>query len=424
MPARGTKTAFFIIFAAVALWAAPTKTFAAIDSLATAPAKDTTRHLSFIKRAKSYDQLDLIDIAQLIFRKKLTQKPDSLRKNEKLHFSILGAPGYTQSTGFIGIISGNMAFYVKQNRNLNQSSITSEVSYTQFNQALAAISPNIWTVGDKWNIIGENKFIKFPQATFGLGGHTQPNAGYNIDYFLGRVHETALRHIVSDFYIGLGYDLDYHFGIKQLTDSTNTDFNKYGNKGGTKSVTSGPKVELDFDSRRNSLNPRGGFYATVIYGYYFRFLGSDYNYNTLKVDLRAYIALDKRKRHILALWNYNWLTFNGHAPYLDMPSTGWDDISSTGRGYVQSRYRGKNFLYFESEYRFPILRNGLFGGVLFANVQSFTDYPGNRFTTAAPAWGLGLRVKLNKKSNTNLCFDYAFGLQKSMGLTVNIGEVF
>jgi hypothetical protein len=78
----------------------------------------------------------------------------------------------------------------------------------------------------------------------------------------------------------------------------------------------------------------------------------------------------------------------------------------------------------EAEYRFPILRNGFLGGVVFANVQSFSDFPSNKFTTAAPGWGLGLRVKLNKRSRTNITFDYGFGLHGSNGLTINIGEVF
>jgi outer membrane protein assembly factor BamA len=382
---------------------------------------DTVRH-TFIQRTKSYKQLDLIDIVKIVLKKKLMPGSDSMGRHEKVHLSLLGAPGYTQSTGFIGIISGNIALYVKDKRNLNQSSIAAEFSYDQYNQSLLSITPNIWTKDDKWDLIGQNEFLKYPQATFGLGGHTLPSAAYNIDYFLVRAHETVLRHVIADFYIGLGYDFDYHFHIRELTDSINTDYKKYG--GGSTSVTSGPKAEIEWDSRRNSLNPQGGFYATVIYGYYPVFWGSTYNYSSLKCDFRTYISLNKNHRHLLALWNYDWFTFNNHAPYLDLPATGWDDIGSTGRGYVQSRYRGKNFLYLEAEYRFIILRDGFLGGVVFANIESVTDYPSDRFTTVAPAWGAGLRVKLNKNSGSNICFDYGIGLHHSQGLTVNIGEVF
>jgi outer membrane protein assembly factor BamA len=222
--------------------------------------------------------------------------------------------------------------------------------------------------------------------------------------------------------MGVGYDLDYHFRIKELTAATNTDYQKYD--GGATSTSSGPKIMAEYDSRRNAINPRGGFYASVIYTYYYRGLGSDNNYNSLKGDFRFYVPLSKNRKHILALWNYDWFTFNGHAPYLDLPATAWDDYNATGRGYVQSRFRGKNMLDLEAEYRFPILRDGFFGGVVFANVESFTDYPSTKFTTAAPGWGLGLRVKLNKNSDTNICFDYGFGLHRSNDFIINVGELF
>ena len=383
--------------------------------------KDTTRH-SFVNRAKSYKELDLIDVVKLVIHKRLMSHSDSVTKDQKLHISILPAPGYTQTTGFLGVVSGNFAFFVNDKHNLNESNVSMNASYTQKKQAVFAMQPNIWTTNDSWNIIVDNRFIKYPQETFGLGGHTLPDQGYIIDYFLVRAHETLLRHVVKDFYAGIGYDFDYHFNIKELTTDTATDYKKYG--GGNKSVSSGFKVMLEYDSRRNSINPNSGFFASIIYAYYYKGLGSDADYSSLKGDFRIYLPLSKNKKHLLALWNYDWFTFNGHAPYLDLPATAWDDFNATGRGYIQSRFRGKNMLDLEAEYRFPLLRDGFFGGVIFANVESFSDYPSNKFTTAAPGWGLGLRVKLNKRSGTNICFDYGFGLHHSNDFIINVGELF
>jgi hypothetical protein len=81
-------------------------------------------------------------------------------------------------------------------------------------------------------------------------------------------------------------------------------------------------------------------------------------------------------------------------------------------------------LYLESEYRFGITKNGLFGGVLFANAQSFSGAPSMRLQSVQPGAGAGIRIKLNKKSNTNIAIDYGFGTQGSQGLFVNVGEVF
>jgi hypothetical protein len=81
-------------------------------------------------------------------------------------------------------------------------------------------------------------------------------------------------------------------------------------------------------------------------------------------------------------------------------------------------------LYLESEYRFGITRDGLFGAVVFANAESFSAAPSNHLQSVQPGVGGGIRIKLNKKSNTNIAVDYGVGTQGSRGLFVNVGEVF
>ncbi|MDB5277863.1 MAG: hypothetical protein JWR61_2818 [Ferruginibacter sp.] len=130
-------------------------------------------------------------------------------------------------------------------------------------------------------------------------------------------------------------------------------------------------------------------------------------------------------KNILALWSFNWLTLaKSKPPYLLLPSTGWDDFYNTGRGYIQSRFRAKDMIYAEAEYRFGIAGNGLLGGVVFGNVQSFSKNLATQLAVLAPGFGAGLRVKLNKFSNTNLCIDYGFGTNGSRGVFLNLGEVF
>ncbi len=106
-----------------------------------------------------------------------------------------------------------------------------------------------------------------------------------------------------------------------------------------------------------------------------------------------------------------------------MPSNGWDTYGNTGRGYIQSRFAGKKMLYLESEFRFGITRNGLFGGVVFANAASYSEF-NNRFEVIQPAAGAGIRFKFNKFSRTNVAVDYAVGNGGSKGVFINLGEVF
>jgi hypothetical protein len=155
-------------------------------------------------------------------------------------------------------------------------------------------------------------------------------------------------------------------------------------------------------------------------------MGSDNNWQSLLIELRKYIRFPNNSKNILAFWSYNWLTLGkGRPPYLLLPSTGWDDFYNTGRGYIQGRYRGKDMLYFETEYRFGITKNGLLGGVVFANAESFSrEISKQQLAFIAPAAGLGIRIRLNKFSGANLCVDYGFGTDGSRGISVNLGEVF
>lgn len=127
-----------------------------------------------------------------------------------------------------------------------------------------------------------------------------------------------------------------------------------------------------YDDRKNSINPDQGYYAHVVYRSNLTFLGSGNDWSSIQIDLRHYIRLPASSGNVLAFWNFDWLTVGGKPPYLLLPSTGWDPYNNTGRGYVQGRFRGKDMVYLESEYRFGITRNGLLGGVIFANAESFS----------------------------------------------------
>lgn len=154
-------------------------------------------------------------------------------------------------------------------------------------------------------------------------------------------------------------------------------------------------------------------------------MGSQSNWSSLQIDARKYVHFPANSKNILAFWGFAWLTTSKTTPpYLMLPSTGWDDQNNTGRGYIQSRFRGKNMYYYENEYRFGITRNGLLGGVVFANVQSFSADLSDEYKKLLFGYGVGLRIKLNKHSNTNLCIDYGFGQNNSHGFFANIGEVF
>jgi len=372
---------------------------------------------------------DLIDEVEMVLNKPLIKRDTAKKRAGRIYFS--GAPsiGYSLSSGWAAILVANAAFYTSNEKNEKLSNVYADALYTQNHQFVFHIQSNIWSKGNRFNFVNDWRYYKYPQKTYGLGGNSDVDAYANQEFKYLRLYQTLLTTIRPNLYAGLGYGLDYHWDIKGTSQDNAdgdagviSDINAYGIS--NKSMSSGLLANLLFDNRLNSINPAGGSYANIVYRQNLSGLGSDANYQTLLVDLRQYIPFPRNTENILAFWSYNWVTLAGDPPYLDLPSTGWDTYNNTGRGYIQGRFRSKNMVYLEAEYRFKISPNGFFGGVVFANAQSFTEWPSNTFQTIAPAVGLGLRVKFNKYSRTNIAIDYGFGQNGSQGIFVNLGEVF
>ncbi len=389
------------------------------------------------------EQKDLMDYVRLalsknkklehkIFKEDTVPKTDSavLHKSGKLHTSLLPGAGYTLQTRFAGVIAANGAFYTDNDEHSNLSVVNAFFCYTQNKQIILPIQSNIWTKGNKFNLMGDWRFYAYPQYTYGLGGHTTSDDADLLNYKYITIHQTVSRSIGHDWLVGLGYNLDYHWNIQEAgIAGETTDFQTYNKATQPKypnltSVSTGPSLNVLFDNRRNPIYPLRGSYLNVVYRPNFMFMGSNLNWQSLLVDYRKYFKVPGYKNSVLAFWTYAWLTLDGNPPYLDLPSTAWDTYSNIGRGYIQSRFRGRNLLYAESEYRFVMTRNGLFGGVVFVNAQSVSEWPGNNFNIVLPGAGLGIRVKVNKHSNTNVAIDYGWGTGGSGGLFINLGEVF
>jgi hypothetical protein len=372
---------------------------------------DTTRY-----------EKDLIDIIRKEFNFKHEAKKE-ISANTGLgpYLSFFPVVGYAIASGYVGAVISNISFFTSKKEN-KISSVLLGLFYSQYNQYWSIINSNIYAKNGKYNFVGDWRLYKFPTKTFGLGSSSLPVNADKIDYSYVKISEVVLQSIFPNFYFGPGYHFDYHSNIKELNKiPIVTDFQKYGLKGQSRS--SGISLNLMYDSRANSINPVSGTYCNLQYRHNFTFLGSEQNWKSIIIDAREYIKLPAKSRNVLALWSYNNFTF-GNPPYLDLPSTGWDAYNNTGRGYAQGRFRGKNLIYFESEYRFLLTRNGLFGAVIFANGESFSEWPSNNIGKIVPGYGIGARIKINKHSRTNLAIDYGFGNHGSKGFSFNLGELF
>ncbi len=394
------------------------KIFAQSGNPATAAVADSVKNM----QDSLAKQKDILDLIHQIFHKKGTQ--DVFSTPKQFNFSVVPSAGYTLSTGFAAGLTGNVAFFAEPKEHENLSSINSNLGYNQRSQITFHVGSNIWTKDNKYNLVGDWRLYQFPENTYGLGSATSSDNLNPVKYGFLRFYETVLKQLAKNFYGGIGYALDYHFNIVQNGPSMQetTGYQNYGQT--TKSVSSGITYNLLYDNRKSSINPRNGTYANLIYRPNLTLLGSDTQWRSLTFDFRKYIPLSKNGNSLLAFWMLDVFTLSGHPPYFDLPSVGWDTGGNTGRGYVQGRFRGTDMLYTEAAYRVDFTKNGLLGGVLFVNGESFTDYPANRFQKVALGYGPGLRIKFNKRSDTNIAIDYGIGQNGSHGIFVNLGEVF
>jgi hypothetical protein len=364
---------------------------------------------------------DIGDILGAIFTKNYKPaKTDTIGRKPIISF--VPAIGYSLQTQFAGTVTGNIVF--RSTPTSKVSSITTSIGFTERKQFTLPIVSTIWTKDNKYVFIGDSRFYIYPQSTYGLGSNSNIKDEDQMRYNLLRVSEVVLRNITGNFFLGAGYKLQQHWNITHQgpLDGAPSDYVAYGVD--THTTSSGISLNALYDSRDNSVNAFKGGYAAIQYYNYQKFLGSSNNWQSIVIDLRKYYRFPEGSDNVIAFWSYDWITLSGRPPYLDLPSTSWDTYSTTGRGYIQSRFRGSKMVYAETEYRFKITRNGLIGGVVFLNGQSFSAAPGSPLESIQPGYGPGLRIKLSKVSNTNLDIDYGFGNQGSNGLFLTVGEVF
>ncbi len=370
-------------------------------------------------------QTDLIDLARQLFN--INPQQPKTQREKKIYFSFLPIPGSVPGgTGRALITSTTAGTYLGPQSTTNLSSATFAPYWNLKSRFGLPLRSSIWLKDNTWNIQGDIRFLVYPQYTWGLGSNHSSSDKTLVDDNYIRFYQTALKRIKPYFFVGGGYNVDYRSSIKSDDPAVDlkqfTGYN-YGTNGS--SVSSGVNLDLLYDTRNNSINPMPGSYVNIVYRINPTFMGSDQTWNSLYVDVRKYVPLNpanKNQQNTLAFWSYFWTVFDSNAPYLDLPSIGWDPYNRSGEGLDQNRYRGKSLFYLESEYRRDITANGLLGFVVFTDVNTVSG-SGTLFKSWHPAAGTGLRIKFNKGSNTNIGIDYAFSKGYN-AVVLNIGEAF
>jgi len=341
-----------------------------------------------------------------------------------LSWAILPTFGYNPVSGFsVGaMVSGAGRRGIKSSR-FSQLSISGNVSTT--GQIQAQARGDVFSPSGDYLMKADFRYLDTKRSTWGLGPISADQLEYPMEFDLVRVYATAYRRASGPVFVGIGYHYDEFYNIvdERAQEGDATPFTSYS--GGTLASTVAAGVSLNVlgDTRDNLANPSSGYYLSGSFRGYISDFGSNHNWQEFWAEMRVYPHLPRQSRNVLAFWLYSWMSF-GEAPYLNLPSNGWDTYGRGARGYLQGRIRGSSQIYLESEYRWSLTRDGLWGMVAFLNATGTTDEDSGTFGRTDWGGGVGLRVKLNKHSNTNVTIDHGWGKVGSKGFFLGMSEVF
>jgi len=297
-------------------------------------------------------------------------------------------------------------------------------NYSTTGQVQALARGETSTPSGEYMTTADFRYLNTERSTWGLGSISPEQEEFPMSFVLYRAYATVYRRTSGPVYVGLGYHYDQFADIEDPRAAQgNTPFSVYSGPGVTRTLASGLSINLLADTRDNLGNPSKGYYLRGSFRTYLQGLGSDENWQEFWVSARLYPYVPKDSGRILAFWIYGWFTF-GPGPYLDLPANGWDTYGRGARGYLQGRIRASNQIYLETEYRFSLTRDGLLGAVTFLNGTASTSPETRTFGALDYGGGVGIRIKFDKNSRTNLALDRAWGRLNSGGWFMGLSEVF
>jgi len=375
--------------------------------------------------ASRVPQRDVGDLARSILGRPVnTEVETELRPG--LSLTILPSLGYNPAYGAYFGASVAIGGWLGNPKTTSLSSGAAGATYSTEGQTSVQFRSDFYLPDNQWALKVDWRYLDTSQPTFGLGPDMAGRPEYPMEFVLYRSYQTVYRRVSeSPVYVGLGYHFDRYDEIHD-TRAEAGETTPYGTyMSGTPSHTQSSALSANIliDTRDNSINASRGLFWNASLRAYDPWLKSDSLSQTLWSDFRSFTRLKRNSPNVLAIWAYLWFTF-GQAPYLDLPAIGWDTYGRSGRGFVQGHMRGTNQAYLEFEYRMRFTRDGLWGGVLFGNLIGTTDADGGAFSGMDKGIGGGLRVKFNKRTNTNLSVDAAFGQDTTPRVFLGLQEAF
>jgi hypothetical protein len=323
---------------------------------------------------------------------------------------------YTPETDFAFGAGGIVYFRTKEDTLLNLSQILLSGYYTVNNQYSVSLQPELYFTRTGYYSSLNLAFSKILDKFYGVGNNTPESdkAPYLAKAF---DIEAKFRMPVLLFAEVMLIDLIYDFRSYRVVDKKENPLliNDLvsGSDGG---LSSGLGIGYVWDDRDNIYFPHSGMFHQFRAVFNMQAIGSDFDYNDYQLDLRGFYAV--APDNIIAAQVYA-QAVRGFPPFYELAALGG---SERMRGYFEGRFRDRNYITAQVEYRSIVWwRIGLVGFLGAGQVADRTrEMSWNAFK---PTYGFGLRFVLDTKEKVDIRVDFGWGRGTS-GIYFAINEAF
>ncbi len=295
------------------------------------------------------------------------------------------------------------------------SSLSPILVYTVKKQVIALLQGEIYLSQERYRLNLEAGYTLFPTKFWGVGNDTPDDEEEDYTPRTISLAVKLQRRVTQGWYLGGTLATGY----RELAEVADGGLLDSGAVPGAKDGwIVGLGLLLTRDTRDSPVYPRSGSYHQLGGSWFNGMFGSSYDYGSVSLDLRKYITV--LGTHVIALRGLGLASVS--APPFDlMPQLGGDALL---RGYFGGRFRDRQLLAFQGEYRVPVWWR--VGMVAFGGLGQVADsWEGVELSRFHPSAGLGVRFQLSRAEGLNIRADYGWGFDSgSAGFYLSVGEAF
>ena len=323
-------------------------------------------------------------------------------------------PAYQPETSFLLGGAAILGHQPPAGSGLRESQVTFAGAASVRGQFTALIAPDVFLFDDGMHLGGTLSGARFPDTFFGVGADTDRGEA---EPYTANIFELELSprwRVIDSLYVGPSLRLQA-VELAEVEDGGSLDGDRIAGSDGGLTVQLG--VSAFWDTRPSTLYPTSGGIVRLNLRHAAGALGSDYDFDLLRLDARRYVSLPWHPGHVLALQGVAELR-NGEPPFYDLGRLGGAEIM---RGYYEGRYRERQLYAIQAEYRARLFWRA--GMVAFASLGGVAhDLGSDTFDHPRAAAGAGVRVAPFADVPVNVRLDVAYGDQAAFYF--NVGEAF